>query len=78
MVLLHFFRDGLLEMFRGGKLYWSWILFLLAIIAYGGWHYIHQLQHGLVITGMSDQVSRGFYIANFAFLVASPRPPYCW
>ncbi len=69
MVLLHFFRDGLAEMFRGGKLYWSWILFLLAIIGYGGWHYIHQLQHGLVITGMSDQVSWGFYIANFAFLV---------
>ena len=32
------------------------------------WH-SQQLSTGLVVTGMSDQVSWGFYIANFAFLV---------
>ena len=69
MALIHFFRDGILSVFRGGVLYWSWIVLLLAIIAYGGWFYIEQLQEGLVITGLSDQVSWGFYIANFAFLV---------
>ncbi len=69
MALIHFFRDGILTVLRGGVLYWSWIMLLLAIIAYGGWFYIDQLREGLVITGMSDQVSWGFYIANFAFLV---------
>lgn len=69
MVLVHFFRDGILTVLRGGKLYWSWIALLLVAIAWGGWFYIQQLQQGLVITGMNDQVSWGFYIANFAFLV---------
>lgn len=67
--LIHFFRDGILLMFKGGKLYWSWIGFLLFLIFWGIWFYIDQLQQGLVITGMHDQVSWGFYIANFAFLV---------
>jgi hypothetical protein len=31
--------------------------------------YLIQLRQGLVVTGMSDQVSWGFYISNFAFLV---------
>jgi Ni/Fe-hydrogenase subunit HybB-like protein len=31
--------------------------------------YALQLRDGLIVTGMSDQVSWGFYISNFAFLV---------
>ncbi len=69
MVLIRFLQDGLAEMLRGGRLYWSWIFFLLALTAFGGWFYVGQLRHGMVVTGMSDQVSWGFYIANFAFLV---------
>ena len=69
MLLMHFFRDGILSVLRGGKLYWSWIIFLFIVIAWGGRFYIEQLTTGLVITGMNDQVSWGFYIANFAFLV---------
>ncbi len=69
MALITFFWDGAREMLRGGKLYWSWTLLLLAIITYGAWHYLGQWRQGLVVTGMSDQVSWGFYIANFAFLV---------
>jgi molybdopterin-containing oxidoreductase family membrane subunit len=56
-------------MFRGERNYWLWLLFLSAIILNGSLSYIHQLQAGLVVTGMSDQVSWGFYISNFAFLV---------
>jgi molybdopterin-containing oxidoreductase family membrane subunit len=33
------------------------------------WNYSDQWTQGLVITGLSDQVSWGFYIANFAFFV---------
>jgi len=69
MALIHFFRDGVREMLRGGRLYWSWILLLVGLTAFGTWHYLDQLVQGMVITGMSDQVSWGFYIANFAFLV---------
>jgi molybdopterin-containing oxidoreductase family membrane subunit len=69
MALLLFFRDAIRELFRGSLAYWAWILFLWAIIALGGWSYIGQLKNGLVVTNMSNQVSWGFYISNFTFLV---------
>lgn len=43
------------------------ILTLFIII--GAVIYIHQLKEGLVITNMRDQVSWGFYVSNFTFLV---------
>ncbi len=69
MAIIRFIIDGLREMFRGPREYWLWLIFLSVIVAYGGWQYWQQLVNGLVVTGMSDQVSWGFYIANFAFLV---------
>jgi|Deesub1362A_J573_1020465.scaffolds.fasta_scaffold00053_94 molybdopterin-containing oxidoreductase family membrane subunit len=57
------------QVFRGGRLYWSWITFLVILIAIGGAAYYHQYQTGLTITGMSKEVSWGLYIANFTFLV---------
>lgn len=69
MTLIRFIIDGVREMFRGPREYWLWLLALLLVVAYGVWQYSRQLVNGLVVTGMSDQVSWGFYIANFAFLV---------
>jgi len=69
MAVLLFFRDVLRELWRGPLIYWLWILFLWVIIAVGGWSYIGQLNNGLVVTNMSNQVSWGFYISNFTFLV---------
>ena len=69
MALIRFLFDGGREVFRGGGLYWSWIAVLAVLAGYGVLNYVAQLQQGLVITGMSDQVSWGFYISNFAFLV---------
>lgn len=69
MALIRFFADGTREVLRGGGLYWSWVSVLAALTGYGVLNYVAQLQQGLVITGMSDQVSWGFYISNFAFLV---------
>jgi molybdopterin-containing oxidoreductase family membrane subunit len=69
MVVIHYVVDAVKQMLRGSLFYWVWLLFLLLLIANGGWFYIQQLQQGLIVTGMSDQVSWGFYIANFAFLV---------
>jgi len=69
MALLHFIFDAIRELFNGSRRYWVWIIFLLALFAHGVWYYVHQMQTGLVVTGMSDQVSWGFYISNFAFFV---------
>ncbi len=69
MALLRFILDSIREMLTGSARYWLWLLLLAAIVAIGISAYMQQLQNGLVVTGMSDQVSWGFYIANFAFLV---------
>ena len=53
----------------GDRRYWGWIIVLLAVIATGGYFYLQQLQYGLGITGLSRDVSWGFYIAQFTFLV---------
>lgn len=66
---MQFLRDGLRAGFSGGRLFWSWMIFLAILLAITGWNYLDQWNQGLVITGMSDQVSWGFYIANFAFFV---------
>jgi Ni/Fe-hydrogenase subunit HybB-like protein len=49
--------------------YWLWIGCLLAMIIAGAIAYAHQLHVGLIATHMRDQVSWGFYIGNFTFLV---------
>jgi molybdopterin-containing oxidoreductase family membrane subunit len=67
--MLAFIRDGVWSMFRGGRGYWLWLGLLSALIVAGALAYGVQLRDGLIVTGMSDQVSWGFYIANFAFLV---------
>ncbi len=54
---------------KGSKSYWAWIMALLAVIGMGFILYLWQLQFGLGITGMSRDVSWGFYIANFTYLV---------
>ncbi len=54
---------------KGSKNYWLWIVFLLLIIGMGAITYLDQFMNGLMITGMSRDVSWGFYIANFTFLV---------
>ena len=69
MVVIRFMLDGLCEMFRGPREYWMWLGALAVVVAFGAWNYSQQLATGLVVTGMSDQVSWGFYISNFAFLV---------
>jgi len=54
---------------KGNKTYWTWIVALLGVIGAGFIFYLWQLQFGLGITGMSRDVSWGFYIANFTYLV---------
>ncbi|MBI5592278.1 MAG: polysulfide reductase NrfD [Deltaproteobacteria bacterium] len=54
---------------KGNKKYFGWITALLVLVGIGFGVYLHQLGFGLGITGMSRDVSWGFYIAQFTFLV---------
>lgn len=69
MNLLRFLTDCAKTSFSGGRLYWTWIGVLLFFISMGAFTYLGQMNDGLVVTGMSDQVSWGFYVSNFTFLV---------
>jgi molybdopterin-containing oxidoreductase family membrane subunit len=53
----------------GDRRYWGWLAVLMAAIAVGGYFYLRQLSEGLGITGLSRDVTWGFYIAQFTFLV---------
>jgi molybdopterin-containing oxidoreductase family membrane subunit len=67
--LLKIGRLCLRLLLHGGKAYWAWVGFLAALIVWGGAAYLDQLQNGMIVTNMRDQVSWAFYIGNFTFLV---------
>jgi len=67
--VFRFVGDCLREMTRGSWRYWTWMAVLAAMLAVGAWSYAQQLSEGLVVTNLTNQVSWGFYIANFTFLV---------
>lgn len=54
---------------KGSKKYYGWMALLLGIIGIGFLVYLKQLDFGLGITGMTRDVTWGFYIAQFTFLV---------
>lgn len=66
---LQFWIRMALYALRGGKLFYSWIALLLAVIAFAAHHYQDHLVEGLVVTNMNDQVSWGIGIANFVYFV---------
>jgi Ni/Fe-hydrogenase subunit HybB-like protein len=53
----------------GGWRFYTWMTALTAIFLVGVNAYAHQLAGGMGMTAMSDHVSWGLYIANFAFTV---------
>lgn len=63
------FLVALQQVTKGNKRYFIWLAFLSVLIATGIIAYIGQIERGLITTGMRDQVSWGFYISNFTFLV---------
>lgn len=67
-MIKNFFK-ALLQITRGGIKYYAWVAFLFILIVFGISAYIQQIDKGLITTAMRDQVSWGFYIANFTFLV---------
>ena len=55
--------------FVGDWRYYAWMGLLSVIVLLGINAWARQFVHGLYVTGMSDQVSWGVYIANFTFIV---------
>ncbi|MHB8772172.1 MAG: sulfate reduction electron transfer complex DsrMKJOP subunit DsrP [Syntrophales bacterium] len=64
-----FFRKTVHMVFVGTKVYYLWCAFLLIVIGVGVAFYLKQLDQGLIVTSMRDQVSWGLYIGNFTYLV---------
>ncbi len=54
---------------KGNQGYWGWLVFLLVLMGIGLGCYLYQYREGLIITGLSRDVSWGFYIAQFTYLV---------
>lgn len=67
--LIHFLKGAAREVVRGGRAYYVWLACLAAAIGVGAAAYVQQARVGLIATHLRDQVSWGFYIGNFAFLV---------
>ncbi len=57
------------QIFKGSRKYYIWVGFLSLLILFGAGTYVMQLKKGLIVTAMRDQVSWGFYLSNFTFLV---------
>ena len=64
-----FLREAWRLAFVGSRRYFAWMTFLTVVVLMGVYGYSRQLAYGLQVTGMSDQVSWGAYIANFTYLV---------
>lgn len=68
--LISNFFVALRQVFIGTRSYYLWVGFLLVLILIGaGTYFGQQATKGLIVTAMRDQVSWGFYISNFTFLV---------
>src|SRR5512142_904727 len=64
-----FTRGSVRLIAHGPAGYWAWLGLLGVLIVSGILAYFAQVHTGLGVTAMRDQVSWGFYIGNFTFLV---------
>ena len=62
-------RTVLNPLAQTGSGYYILVLFLLVVVAWGGYAYIVQLRYGLGATGMRDVVMWGLYLVNFVFFI---------
>jgi len=62
-------EDCLRPLQKWGRSTLIWIGFLLIVIGWGLYCYIHQLRNGLGVTAMRDYVSWGLYISTFVFFI---------
>ena len=66
---VRFIIDCTIYSLKGGRLYYTWLLFLLFFMPFWLFGWYQQLSKGLIVTGLNDQVTWGVYLSNFVFLV---------
>ncbi len=66
---LYFLWRCFILSFNGTPMFYGWMTVLTCLTLIGLNAYCKQLVHGLMMTGMTDHVSWGLYIANFTYLV---------
>jgi len=68
-VLARFVTDYVRYVLKGGTKFYAWMGILAVFIL--GMLYVYYLQNteGLIVTGMTSQISDGLYLANLVFLV---------
>ena len=57
------------KLLNGSKAFYAWLACLLVLILVATCAYVFQLVYGLQVTGLSRDVSWGFYIAQFTYMV---------
>ena len=62
-------RLALAPLASTSRRYMVWVALLIAVVAWGLYAWITQLQNGLVVTGLRDRISWGVYIASFVFFI---------
>lgn len=68
-LLRSFVTGSVSVVIRGSRGYFAWMGFCLVAIAVGLDAYANQADLGLITSNMRDELSWGFYIGNFAYLV---------
>ena len=66
---IEFVIDTVIYVLKGGAKFYGWLLFLSFFIILWAFGNYQQLTKGMIVTGLTDQVSWGMYISNFVFLV---------
>jgi molybdopterin-containing oxidoreductase family membrane subunit len=69
MMIIDVLNDIIKTVIKGSKGYKAWMGCLTILALVGIALYFRQVDQGLIATNMRDQVSWGWYIANFTFLV---------
>ena len=63
-------EDSLLRpVFQTSRKLWVVVAMLLAVIAFGGFQWAHQLKEGLIVAGMNQPVYWGLYLTNYVFFI---------
>lgn len=64
-----FATDYAVYVAKGGPKFYAWLGFLSIFVLFWMYGMTTQWSEGMIVTGLSDQVSWGIYLANFVFLV---------
>ena len=62
-------RTVLSPLSKSSRTYYAFVLFLMAVVAWGFYAFLTQLRFGLLMTGIRAAVFWGLYLVNFVFFI---------